>query len=299
MSEEQEVFVSRHGRRTKLDNVDLSGVNIEDEPTRKPAPPSEITSPKVRLRPEIHLPRPHMSRRQIAFTALGIVVAILLPLVALELIALQYRANGEALRKDVANIGTTIALPAQKSSAQDGLDKTLSALASKRDGACRGGVLDNIAFLYPRAKDALAQCNAARADVSQLTTHLSHLKDIQAYSNSVSEILKPALAASESPYAVLPDQVATWQAATGKLKVVNAPGELKSLHDSLKQLVGNIETQWSALNSANNAQDQAAFSAAEAKLGSFYESMRELSPTLTEITLKVQSDVTMAVGNTR
>ena len=297
MSEEQEVFVSRRGNRVKLDNVDLTGVDVEEKPT---IPPTKIQSTKVRLhRPEIRLPRPHMSKKQAMGVALALVILLLLPLAALELLTLQYRNASTSLKKDVDRIGSTIALPAQKKGDQDGIDKTLAALMASRNDLCFGGFLDNIAGLYPRSKQALADCNAASSSVSKVIDYIASLKEVKSYSSAVDVALKPALAASESPYAVLPDQIASWQTAEGKLKAINAPVELKSFHDSLTQLTKDIGAQWTALNNANNTADAAAFKEAETKLGSFYESMRDLSPSVLGVHADIQSDLLTALSLTR
>jgi hypothetical protein len=297
MKDEQDVFVSRRGNRVKLDDVDLTGVDVEEKST---TPPTRILSTKVRLhRPEIHLPRPHMSKKQAAGVALALVILLLLPLAALELLTLQYRNASASLKKDVDRIGSTIALPAQKNGDHSGIDKTVSALMTSRNGLCFGGFLDNIAGLYPRSKQALDDCNVASSNVSKVIDHLSSLKEVKAYSSAVDTALKPALAASESPYAVLPDQVASWQAAEGKLKAINAPVELKSFHNSLLQLTKDISAQWTALNNANNAADATAFKEAETKLGSFYESMRDLSPTVVGVQADIQTDLNFALSLTR
>jgi hypothetical protein len=240
-----------------------------------------------------------MSKKQAAAVAFVLVALLLLPLAALELITWHYSSASAGLKKDVERIGSNIALPAQKKSADDGIDKTLTALMNSRNNLCGGGILDNVAQLYPRSKDALSDCNAASSNVSVVINHLATLKSINAYSASVDAALKPALAASESPYAVLPDQVATWQSVATKLKAINAPIELKEFHDSLIQLTNDIATQWSALNTANNSADATAFKEAETKLGSFYESMRELSPTLIGIQTDIQNDLSSALGSTR
>ena len=300
MNDEQEVFVSRHGRRTKLDDADLTGMNIDDQPAVKATTVDEAAAVKP-TKPRREMPklaRPKMPRVSIGkktwiMSGAVVVALVLLPLAALEAVALQYNASADGLSKEVTRVGKDIALPEQKKSAlaDDAISKTLDALSSARDKACRGGLLDNLANVYPRSKEALKRCTTANGHVSTLINELSVLKQMHAYGKTTEAAIKPALAASDSPYAVIPDQLATWQSVEGKLKSINPPTQLSNFHASLKQVVSDIAAQWGALNNANNSQDSAAFREAEAKLGSFYESLRELSPTLVEAQLRAQAQV--------
>ena len=309
MSEDQEVFVSRRGRKTKLDDIDLGSVNIDEQQplkeTEKTAPvkaakpmkkPSREPRQPVFTMPKVT--RPEVGRRTWIMTLIVLSVILFAPILLLEGIALQYRSGADALRNDVKAIAKNTALPEQKKVAlsDDAIAKTLNALNASRDNSCKGGFLDNLAELYPRSNDALRQCATLNGQVSALINSLSVLKNMQSYSKSTEAALRPALAASDSPYAVIPDQLTSWQTAEGKLKAINPPSQLASFHTSLKQVVSDIAAQWSALNNANNGQDTASFKDAEGKLSSFYESLRELSPTLTEAQQKAQTDVSSAAA---
>ena len=298
MKDEQEVFVSRRGRRTTLDTIELGSMNIDEE---QPVVTTAIETPKnPRFKPirEFHMPRPQMSRKKIAIISVSVLAIILLPLALLEAVAWQYQRAGVSLKDDIGRIAKQSALPLQKKTASaDAMSKPLSELRDATNRSCRGGLLDNIAGIYPRSKSALDQCNAMKAKANAVVLQFANLQNIQRYSESADAILKPALAASDSPYAVLPDQVSAWQTVAEKLKKLNAPNELKTFHASLVQVSQDIAAQWSAINTANNAQDKAAFDEAETKLGSFYESLRDLSPTVIGVQQDVQSSLSSAVDD--
>jgi hypothetical protein len=300
MKDEQEVFVSRHGRRTALDNVELGGLNIDDQQSAVTTTVEIQKNPKFKPIRDFHMPRPQMSKKKVAVISLVLLAIILLPLAMLELIGLQYHQGAVALKNDIDRIAKQTALPLQKKAVTaDALGKPLTELRSSANGACRGGLFDNIAALYPRSKAEFDQCNVAKSKTNAIILQLATLQNVQRYEESADAILKPALAASDSPYAVFPDQVAAWQTVVGKLKKLDAPNELKTFHSSLVQVSQDIAAQWTALNTANNAQDQASFDEAQTKLGSFYESLRDLSPILIGIQGDIQSELTAAQNNTR
>jgi hypothetical protein len=297
--EEQDVFVSRHGRRTKVDNVELGELNIEDQATQT-ATTVKPSNPRFKPIRDFHVPRPQMSKKKVAIISIALLALILLPLAILEVVTWQYQRAAAALKTDVDRIGKQTALPLQKKTiSAEAIGKPLAELRSNANGACRGALFDNLANLYPRSKTALGHCNETKSKANAVIVQLATLQNIQRYSESADAILKPALAASTSPYAVLPDQVAAWQQVTSSLRKVNAPNELKTFHASLVQVSQDVAHQWSALNTANNAQDKAAFDEAQTKLGSFYESLRDLSPILIGIQGDVQSELTSSLGNLR
>ena len=299
MKDEQEVFVSRHGHRTKIENADLNGLNIDEQPvapTTDALPVKHVTEPIK----EFRAPSPPRSGKKIAIIAAVLLSILLLPFAIFETVAWQYRQAGATLKGDVDRVAKQTALPLQKKDASvSSIGAPLGELRSSVNNACRGGMLDNIATIYPRSKSALDQCNATKTKANAIVAELAVLQNIQRYSEATDAILKPALAASNSPYAVLPDQVASWQTVTDKLRKLDAPNELKTFHSALTQVAGDIASQWSAINTANNAQDKAAFDEAQTKLASFYESLRELSPTLIGIQNNVQTKLSAATAAVR
>lgn len=270
-----ERFVNRRGQAA---DIDFDGVEL-------PAIEQPVAGRPARRRRRLRL------RWPLLMAGLGVLIGLLALAVGLgEMVAAQYRADSQRPSEVVRRVGqASLAAEAPLAS----LDQSIGELQRLRDDMCRGGMLDNAAQLYPRARSGLGDCTAAKQQVSQLVSGLETQRQQAAYL----EVLGKALAAvsdqpSDGQFAVLNAQQTSWNRIKQDLGHLTAPGGLADIHQTVKQEADAIQAAWIDLNQAAGRQDGAAFAKSQDELKRAYAAFRDVQSSLRERLLASQAEVT-------
>lgn len=273
-------FVNRRGHNADVSDKELDTLSIDEQPgvesqeEKKPIkaikePNRQLKKPKVR--------RHAKWTRKKTFILIGfILLVIAIPVVIGEFLRVQYLASASAAENSLKLIVTNDVLPLQKKT--DITSKQVLSVTDKleevRDGMCPGGLLDNMASLYPRSHKAHEECIAERGKIASLATQMRDMAGMLAYIESVNAALAPVSSSSTDAFAVIATQQSNWQQVNEKLQKLDAPTALKAANEQLVTAVKSITDGWSRLNVANNAQNAADFQAAEKQLRDGYAAVR-------------------------
>lgn len=295
-------FVSRRGRQVGLHEVDLKGIDVERDTAAETGPTEPVSkTPKRSKQSSANAARGSGPRRKPIIIATILALLIALPLGAVELVAAQYRGASASARETMSNVVTSDVLPLQKKATVSA--DQLRGVAGKVDGIatsmCRGGLLDNLAGLYPRAKSAHDQCKAAQRSYTAVSAALYQLEAQARYLERVGDIMRPVTTPITDEYAVISAQQTAWQTAADALKKVSPPSAMKAAHTELQVHVAAIAGGWSALNTASNEQDADDFTGAEKKLTTEYEAVRSSSEQLLSVLRDTQSRLSGAYAAVR
>ena len=274
-------FVSRRGRKVGMHEVDLGGIDIdseapEDKATQPAEPPKRSKVPKSSK----SVQREKRTWTKKKTIVLAVVLALLaLPLVAAELVTAEYKRGVSSAKRDLASLVSSTVLPAQKKTtvSADQIRTIANKVNDTVGHMCRGGFLDNAASLYPRANVALRDCKATQSRYASLATNLYALELQARYLERVDALVKPVATPITDEFAVIGAQQSAWQTAADGVSKLSPPSTMKSAHDDLTKHMSAAAAAWSKLNTANNAQDAAAFQEAEKALASEYEAIRQTS----------------------
>lgn len=295
--DEEKFFVSRRGHQVGINQVDLSDIDVEHEQAATERKPSPEPSPQEASGP-IHKPdrpRKHPSLKK-RVVLVAIVAVLLVPVMVGEAVGAQYRSGTKSAKQQLASLTTKTVLPLQKKSAitADQIQAVANDVNHIVGSMCRGGLLDNMATLYPRAKTDFDNCKSAQRSYAALTSGLYALEEQTRYLEKVGSIMKPVATPITDEYAVVGAQLSTWKATTEQLKKLSPPTKMSSIHAKLYTHASTVTEQWSKLNIANNSQDAAGFLEAEKALATGYEAVRTTSAEITSIIEASQADVTRA-----
>ncbi|TAH32030.1 hypothetical protein EYC58_05150 [Candidatus Saccharibacteria bacterium] len=275
-------FVNRRGHNADISTQDLDGLSIDDQPkvdladqtTPKTAKKSG-KAPKKSKKPKTRRHAKWTRRHTIILIAV-IVVIIAIPVVVGEILRAQYAASSEAAKASLKTVVASDVLPLQKKS--EVTSKQVSGVTDKlesiRDNMCPGGLLDNMATLYPRARAAHQECIDERGKIAGLVTQLRDMVSMLAHIESLNAALAPVSGQATDAFAVIATQQSSWQQVSESLQKLKAPATLKTANDQLITAVKSITDGWSKLNIANNAQNAADFQAAEKQLSDGYGTVR-------------------------
>lgn len=273
-------FVNRRGHNADVSNKDLNDLSIDEQPAAKDqedkAPAKDTKKPgKSPKKPRVR--RYTKWTRKKIFILIGVILMLVaIPVAVGEVLRIQYLASAQAAEDSLKKIVASDVLPLQKKT--DTTAKQVSAVADKledvRDSMCPGGLLDNMASLYPRSHAAHEECIDERGKIASLATQLHDMASMLAYIESINAVLAPVSAASTDAFAVIAMQQSSWQQVNEKLQKMNAPIPLKAANEQLVAAVKSITDGWSKLNVANNAQNAADFQAAEKQLNDGYVAVR-------------------------
>ena len=283
MSDETpKTFVNRHGHKM--------GGAIEAPPVTEPfhpATPDTTKPPKVKK-----VRAKKRSKKALVITALVVLAVLLIPVVGGELVRARYLTTRDNARKQLVEYATKTVLPQQKKQmtvAQ--LSDATSRIDAIRDHACDGGFNDNLASLYPRAKEAYDQCIAFKHKVAVLASGLHDLESQVRYLQSLSPLLTPIAKGSDEGFAIISAQHENWRAFDESLAKLSPAASQRAAHDAMKTQSKAIVEAWSTLNTANNNQEAAKFSEAEKKLSDGYEAFRSASSSLSAIMKQTQAEI--------
>jgi hypothetical protein len=297
-----EFFVSRRGRQVGVHEVDLSGIDVESESPASATPAKKADAPKPPKAEKIttsRTSRAPRSRKKLAIVSALVLAIIALPVIAGEIVAAEYAAGRSAATKDMQQLVAKDVLPLQKkgSLAADelhGIAEHVNAIVGR---ICRGGLLDNAAQLYPRAKDALAQCKDSQRSYAELASRLYELESQARYLERLDGIIKPVTAPITDEFAVISAQQSAWQDAADATKKLSPPTKLRAAHEEVLNHITAVAKAWSELNQANNAQDGEAFTAAEEQLSAQYQAIRETSGQFGAVINDSQARITAAYNS--
>lgn len=291
-------FVSRRGRRVGMHEVDLGGIDIDNdsqqpEAAEKPKPVEQSKPVKATKKPKSPRERRGWTKKKVAI--LGVVFfLLLLPVALAELVAAEYGNGITRAESDMASLVSSTVLPAQKKTTvtADQIRSIADKVNDTLGNMCRGGFLDNAASLYPRAATALKSCKAAQSDYSSLAGNLYTLETQARYLERVDALVKPVATPITDEYAVIGAQQTAWQTAADGIGKLSPPDSMKSAHGELTTHIAAVAAAWSKLNTANNSQDAAGFQDAEKTLASEYEAIRQTSALFEAVLSDTQAKIT-------
>lgn len=289
-------FVSRRGRQVGVHEVDLGGIDIDNDNKQQDESMPAETTKQTRAPKSVKATRErHAWSKRKKITVLAVVAAVvLLPVAFAEFVTAQYDSGVSNAKKDFTKLVSGTVLPAQKKTTVSA-DQIRSVADKVNDivgHMCRGGLLDNAAQLYPRSNAALGRCKTEQSKYAELTGNLYALEAQARYLESVDALIKPVATPITDEYAVISAQQTAWQDASDGIGKLSPPEAMKSAHNDLVTHVKAVATAWSKLNTANNSQDAADFQDAEKALSTEYEAVRQTSAQFTSVLTDTQTKVT-------
>lgn len=276
--EKGEFFVSRRGRHVGMHELDMTDIDIDtdnvgEKKTKKREESVKVSAPKI---PKSKRQRHVMSRRTKIIIVAVVVLLIAIPLAGLEFVAGQYRSGVAKANSDTKSLVNSTVLPAQKkgSVSADQLHQIADKVNDTLSHMCRGGLVDNIASLYPRAKAEYDKCKSTQTKYSSLVSGLYELEGEARYLEKLDACVKPISTPITDAYAVIDAQQETWQQSSDCMKKLSPPTQMAAAHAELAEHTLAAAAAWLKLSTAAGAQDAAGFSAAEKALASEYEVIR-------------------------
>lgn len=285
-------FINRHGHRADMNRIDLSGISVENDGT---VPAHELTEPQQQSKPVRRRSAGfHLTKQRLLIIAGIVIVLLLLPVIAGEIVAASYRSDASAVTGKLNKLISDKVLPSQqKITIKVGVIGEMAAgVDDIRSSTCGGGLLDNLAMLYPRAKSAHTDCVEKNGQLSDLSSSLKKLEAENRYIDAVLNATKTVTAPLAEPFAVVDAQQTNWVAARDAIKKLSPPTEWQEQHTTLTRWVSTVAEGWTALNAASGAQDKTKFESAEKDLNSAYEGIRSTVDELMTTLHQTQNTVT-------
>lgn len=291
--QEEKFFVNRHGKRVSSDGAVFDEPPVAEkiaEPTRPPvAQPVSVPKPK-----KIQKVRNKKPIKKLMLTLLAaLLILLLVPIAGGELVRARYLSSREGARTQLVEYANQTVVPQQKkqvklaqlSGAADQVEKI-------RDDACDGGFTDNLAMIYPGAKEAYEQCIAFKQKVATVAVNLRDMENQVRYLEALAPVIEPVAKDTSEGFAIISAQHENWRTLDEALGKLSPSASQRAAHDKLKSQSKAIVDAWSALNTANNNQNAAAFADAEKKLGEAYEALRSSSAVFAGIMNETQTKLT-------
>lgn len=291
--ESEKPFVNRHGHRADMNRIDLSDISVEnDGEVHTHTAEPQLTKPTRKHRSF----KLNLSKRTLLIVGIVIAVLLLLPIVAGEVIAASYRSGASAVTGKLNRLISDKALPGQQKTPIKSsiIGEMAAGVDSVRSSTCAGGLFDNMAKLYPRAKSAYDDCIKKSGQLSSLSANLKKLESEDRYLESVLAATKTVTAPMTEPFAVIDGQQTNWVSARDAVKTLNPPNEWREQHQMLTKWVSAVADGWTALNAAQGAQDRPKFESAEKDLNAGYEGIRNTVDELLAGLHTAQNNVTTA-----
>lgn len=288
-------FVSRRGKQVGVHQVDLTGIDIDSDDTQKPdtAKPVIAKKNKPQKKPKQPSSRAPWSRKKAVIVGV-VVFIVLLPVVFAEFVVSQYKGGVTSAKQDFSKLVDASVKPAQKKPtiSADQIRDITNKLNDTVGDMCRGGLLDNAASLYPRAKDALDGCHEQQEKYAALVSSLYALEADARYLEKLEAVMKPVATPITDEYAVLDAQHTAWRQSADGLKKLSPTDRMRVPHEALVKHTEVVVEAWSKLNTANNNQDAASFEASEKALTTGYEAVRSTGDVFTKALAATQAKVT-------
>ena len=287
-------FINRRGHKTDdLNKVDLTDMSIETDGKIEAVEPTQIAAtPKPTRRKK----RFSWGKREWIVTGIVVAILIIVPVVSGEIIAAGYRSGAASVHEKLVTIVKSDVLPAQKQTVIK--PATLNDIAAKvdvlRGSICAGGLTDNLASLYPRAKSAHDDCIKKAGQLTDLSTAIKRLQSEVQYITDLQNATKAVTAPLSEPFANIDAQQTNWQDTQAKLGKLHAPAEWQEQAMTLSRFAAAIAMSWSSLNTAQGAQDKNGFEDAEKKLDSAYAGFRDTTTQMNAALQETQNSLTVA-----
>lgn len=278
-----EQFTNRRGHSLVIDDEEVLTV----EPTVDHTLPVATKKPLRRVRG---------SNGLVKWLVLIVGSVLLLVIATFEVVRFSYESSVEVARRQVDELVTNdVAAAAKQLSLASG---TISSLQTKfKDismSLCPGGLLDNYATLYPRAKQALDTCTDYRSKVESLVKALGGMADATQYLERLKPIFAPLTEPLPDRFAVLSSQQESWRQAVTSLKDITPIAEFQSAHFVLVERVSAVVDTWTGLVAASNARSSASYRELRDQLPGTYAAVRVSADELEKLLSAAQTRLTDA-----
>lgn len=287
MSDDQDnVFVNRHGKKMSLDGSPVE-LPVIDEPIVATKPQAVSKPKKVK---KIRNKRP--VKKVVLILLIVMLILALIPVIGGELVRARYISSRDAAKAQLIEYGTRIVVPQQKKQVTlVSLGATAGQAEKIRDDACDGGLMDNLAMIYPRAREAFDQCITLKQKVAAIAASLRDMESQVRYLEALAPVVEPVSKGTTDEFAVISAQHENWRALHEAITKLSPAAPQRIAHEKLVSQGKVIADAWSALNTANNNQDATAFADAEKQLGEAYEVFRSSSSSLANILNTTQANL--------
>lgn len=266
--EGEKIFVNRRGHKQA---TDISDEMAEFE-THKHVKKAKKSTKKPRRKTAR---KPLKRWQRITITAIALLL-VSGPILLGEALRFVYDNSSQTALSEVNSLVDSKVMVVQKSdtySAQQ-LQEIADNLKITRDKTCDGGLADNAAAIYPRAKSAHDRCLEVRRKLANLTAPMQDIAGQLLYLEKLKPIVEAVVVGSEDQYAVFSSQQENWKKTSERLADLKPPTSFLDTHESLTKQSSAISDLWTKLSQAYDAKDSSAFQANESDLGRAYEDFR-------------------------
>lgn len=285
-ADEENTFVSRRGKRVSLNSLNVEELKIDDVPGEQP---EHITTPRA---------APSRKPRHIPWKWIAPIVLLLvaLPVASGEYIAREYATSGTITRQRFENLVSQSVAPLQPKTdlpAAKIIEVTdkVNELSSRM---CKGGMLDNLATLYPRAAAAHKECITEQEKYSALIAALRSYASERDYLEKLGAVVKPLSEPLPERFAVISSQLEMWRTAEDAMKKLSPPASLKPVQDNTYKYTYAIMEDWSKLNTAYNEKKSNEFAVIQKKMKEDYGSLQANGDEIASVVEASQSKITNA-----
>ncbi len=290
--EGEKIFVNRRGRKQTVDNTE-------------PITDSEVRSDTKKPKCIVKKPRKKSAKKQLKrWQKISIAILVLLlasPILLGESLRLVYGNSSRTAIRELEELVDSKVMPIQQNdnlTAQQ-LQSIADNLKIIRDKTCAGGLVDNAAALYPRAKSAHGECLQERRQLANLTSPMQDMSAQLAYLKKLKPIVEAVTVSSEDQYAVISSQHENWKNTAGRLKDLKPPTSFLEVHASLTTQSSKISDLWTKLSQAYEARDSIAFQTTEQDLGKAYEDFRAHTSKFQTIVTSTQAKIISAYSQSK
>ena len=265
MDKPDDGFVSRRGKQVRADSLDLGSLSIDDAQQQT----SSVASPRV-----IH--RTRTIRLGVRSIVVAFVVIVALPIIIGEILSWQYRSSVVSTKQSFNSIvqGDVLRAQSDPSMTSDDLSQITNKIYSLSSQMCRGGLIDNMASLYPRANSSRQDCTVAQERYSALVGSLRSFENQQRYLEQLYVVIRPIATPTIDQFAIISAQLELWQSVQSKMDRLIPPDSLRAEHTALLGYTKAITTNWSQLYSAYNDEDNVKFDSASSSITEKYQQFR-------------------------
>lgn len=283
-----EGFTNRHGKRTSVDGA-VDEITATETVITKPA---VVPAQKPKSTRRLKLKRP--SKKVLLILGIAIILIICGYIVAADTARRDFDRVASATASKVTNV------KAQSISEETSAIDTVTGLRQKlnTNEPCQSNMPNFIYTVYPPAQQSLQRCNQASDAYTALLTSLATMDVSIHYLDAQSKAVNQALSSpADGAYAEIPNYVTASQKALVDLKAIQeVPSDLANAHAELVTSMEALSAAWTELGSANSAQNQEAFTAAEKKLATAYEAIRTSGDKFDANINSLQSAISIALG---
>lgn len=264
MSEEE--FINRRGHA--VSEVKAAVETLPEPDIKQPAKPTVTRRKRKRLRLSA-------TQKKYIFIALAVLVAV--PFLVGEYAHMTYEGEVSQAKKEISALFSSVKTEQTKAMSSKTLTDADKKLGEIRDKLCAGGMLDNIAGLYPRSKTAFEACNTYRSGIATLEDNVNVAAAQMTYLERLQTILSGVTEPLKDQFAVFASQQELWQTCVTSLEQMTVPKTFTDAHKAMLEQATTIRGQWITITQAANVTDAAKFNTARAKLTTAYAAFRDSS----------------------